>query len=93
MGILDKLIEKKDIIGYIKFRRLHLEVAYKRLEHSRGDKQERRLGLKQIKGRIKELNYFKVCINENIKKKSKEEFALWQNDKLKFYEDIRRLNE
>jgi hypothetical protein len=88
MSILDKLIEKKDILAYIKFRRLHLHLDIKMLQCKALPKEEKTLGLKQLNGRIKELDNLKKCINYNIKEESKDECSRWKNLKEKRHKGI-----
>lgn len=70
--ILEKLMEKKDILAYIKWRMAVLEILRKRIPEKEVPK-KRECAIKQMKGRMKELRVLRKCINEGIKKASMNE--------------------
>jgi len=70
--ILEKLMEKKDVLAYIKWRIDVLEITLKRIPEIEAPK-NRQYAIKQVRGRIKELRVLRKCINEGIKKASMNE--------------------
>lgn len=67
--ILDKLVEKKDIILYINFR---MEKLSKEFDINKYPIKERESQVERLNGRIKELKKLKDVINRNeLKTKSK----------------------
>lgn len=69
MSILDQLIEKKDILAYIRFRSEDLKDKICREELQKLESKERGALIKVTKTRIDELNHFGKLIRENRVKK------------------------
>jgi len=73
MGILDELIEKKDLIAYIDSRRANLE--YHKASIKKYPEKERGFIQRKLGGKIYELRKLKSLISQcKLKKASKKEF-------------------
>lgn len=64
MSLLDKLIERKDLKAYIKFRREFLQQERKSMVLSEDKPEEKRKVDNMIEGRIKELNKLEEAVEE-----------------------------
>lgn len=72
MSILDKLIERKDLLAYISKRKERLELEKKK-EMKEQPKEKREFIRQRFNGRIQELKKLKEIVhNHKIKSKSKE---------------------
>lgn len=90
--ILDKLIEKKDVFAYIKFRTEQLQQYDIKIY----PKKERELQRQRLMGRLRELKHLKDSMNSGIKKESiaiSESLYKEQNDELRrLNNELRQLN-
>lgn len=77
MSILNELIEKKDLRAYLHFRMLHLELERQKTNYLKIPGDEKKLILKQLTGRIRELEKLKANIHK-IKNDSKYECSKWK---------------
>ena len=77
MSILNELIEKKDLRAYLHFRMLHLELERQKTNYLKIPGDEKKLRLKQLTGRIRELEKLRVNIHK-IKNDSKYEFSKYK---------------
>jgi|PlaIllAssembly_1097288.scaffolds.fasta_scaffold06781_8 hypothetical protein len=69
MAILDKLVEKKDILAYCDFRIKQLQIALSQLSTNCKPK-SREQASKLLHGRIKELTHLRGVIHKGIKAES-----------------------
>lgn len=72
MAILEKLMERKDLLAYLKFRTQELENEVARLPDKIDDPQNREPAIRQVKGRIKELRQLRrIMAQRRLKEASK----------------------
>jgi hypothetical protein len=69
--ILNKLMEKKDLLGYIKYRKLVLGIEQYLVTKNMKPK-DRESAIRQIKGRIKELSLLSQVVRGDVQKHGKE---------------------
>jgi hypothetical protein len=69
--ILNKLLEKKDLLGYIKYRKLVLGMEQYMVTKSVKPK-DRESAIRQIKGRIRELRLLSQVVHGDVQKHGKE---------------------
>jgi len=74
MVLLDKLIEKKDLMLYTKLRIELLQKELKKIP-KKTEPKKRQMALKQVRGRIMELKRMRAILNK-IKDQSK---TIWKN--------------
>jgi len=83
MTILDKLMEKKDLDAYIKFRIEYLN-SIKKDEIIKHQEKERGLIQERFNGRVIELDKLRILLQKNkIKNMGKEYFRLINGEQLK----------
>lgn len=63
--ILDKLMEKKELVIYLKFRREHLVLERQKVPFVEKDKLKIGLRMRQLTGRIKELDSLRKIMARN----------------------------